>query len=49
MSECKSCNGKGWLIWIWPNRKPRPAYWFTRGPKGEKPHPCEDCQTTDDE
>lgn len=41
---CKTCKGKGWVIWVYPEGKPRPAYWFNRGPNGERPSPCSDCE-----
>lgn len=40
--KCHSCNDKGYLLWVYPERKPRPAYWFSRGPNGERPREC-DC------
>ena len=42
---CASCNGKGWVLWVYPERKPRPAFWFSRGPRGERPSVCEQCET----
>lgn len=37
---CKACYGRGWVLWVFPERKPRPAYWFDRGPNGERPSVC---------
>ncbi len=45
MMACKSCAGQGWVIWVYPERKPRPAYWFNRGPNGERPTECDACDT----
>ena len=39
---CKLCKGRGWLIWIARTKRPRAAYWFNRGPEGQRPVPC-DC------
>ena len=39
---CKLCEDKEWVLWVYPERKPRPAFWFNRGPNGEKPVVC-DC------
>lgn len=36
----------GWLIWVYPERRARPAYWFNRGPNGERPSEC-DCMKED--
>ena len=44
MDECKTCGGKGWIVWVYPEKKPRPIMWFKRGPNGEKPKPCGDCE-----
>lgn len=44
---CSECKGKGWTIYVYPERKPRPAYWFNRGPSGECPKPC-DCGEIED-
>jgi hypothetical protein len=45
---CAACKGKGWVLWVWPNRKPLPALWFTRGPRGERPTVCDTCDTISD-
>lgn len=42
---CACCKGKGYVLWVYPERKPRPAYWFNRGPNGERPREC-DCQSS---
>ena len=42
---CKTCKGRGWVISVYPKSKPRPAYWFTRGANGERPRPCDKCET----
>lgn len=44
---CPVCKGRGWVIWVYPERMPRPAYWFNRGPDGERPSPCDDCNAID--
>jgi hypothetical protein len=45
MGDCKKCDGKGWLLYSYEWTRPRPAYWFNRGPDGEKPSVCEHCDT----
>ena len=40
--RCDQCRGRGWVLWVYPERKPRAAYWFNRGPNGERPSEC-DC------
>ena len=39
---CRKCSGRGYVLRLDPRRKPKPAYWFNRGPVGERPTPC-DC------
>jgi len=39
---CRKCDDRGYLLRPSPRRKPKPAYWFNRGPMGERPTPC-DC------
>ena len=34
---CKTCKGRGWVIWRHRAKVPTPAYWFQRGPDGEQP------------
>jgi hypothetical protein len=41
--KCDVCSGKGWRMWVYPARKPRHVMWFQRGPHGERPHPCPEC------
>ncbi|AGH30744.1 MULTISPECIES: hypothetical protein [unclassified Sulfitobacter] len=38
---CRKCKGKGYVLRMYPRRKPQPAHWFNRGPNGEHPTPCE--------
>jgi hypothetical protein len=46
MTTCVRCDGKGMIIWVHSEKKPRPAYWFNKGPNGEEPSDC-DCYTID--
>ena len=43
-SVCKTCKGYGWVVWVYPEKEPRPTYWFRKGPHGERPIPCDDCE-----
>ena len=43
LTDCSQCKGRGWLMWVWPSERPRAVYWFQRGPRGERPHPCTAC------
>lgn len=43
LAACPLCHDQGYVLWIFPARKPVPAFWFTRGPHGERPIPCEKC------
>jgi hypothetical protein len=40
---CPACDGRGYVLWDFPAKKPSPAYWFQRGRHGERPTPCERC------
>lgn len=42
---CRACEGKGWVIQVFRERRPRPAYWFQRGPNSERPRACTHCAT----
>lgn len=42
--DCPTCKGNGWVMYVYPEKKPRPAHWFNRGPKGERPSECPDCE-----
>ncbi|AGG91234.1 hypothetical protein SUBG_00064 [Sulfitobacter phage pCB2047-C] len=37
---CRKCKGKGYVLRMYPRRKPQPAHWFNRGPNGEHPPPA---------
>ena len=38
--KCIKCEGRGWTIRLHSDRTPKPAYWFNRGPEGERPAVC---------
>ncbi|WP_235889104.1 hypothetical protein [Maritimibacter alexandrii] len=40
--DCRLCKDRGWIINVYRERAPRPAFWFNRGPNGERPRIC-DC------
>lgn len=44
MTVCPKCKGSGWVLWVYPETKPRPAYWFSRTKGASKPVPC-DCMS----
>jgi hypothetical protein len=43
---CPACDGKGYGIWVYPQRQPTPAHWFSRGPQGQRAFPCDKCDGT---
>jgi hypothetical protein len=48
-APCPKCQGKGWLLFLYPYRKPRPVFWFQRGRNGERPTSCDRCDGTGEE
>lgn len=36
---CKTCQGRGYVRYIYPSNRPEPAYWFQR--------PCSPCKKCD--
>ena len=47
--DCPTCRGNGWVMYIFPEKEPRPSDWFRRGPGGERPRECPGCEDLPEE